>query len=210
MCSICSCQLNIWHAGHSLAPILNWFLLPELTPKLASVDSRIVPALHCHREQSHLKILNLQITLIEWRCQYEESNWDWWIARTAITCPKNLTLPNFAISIVRPSSNFGGTEKMNPILSNQFKVMSSWKLGDAKKLSLIERGAKKRKFQNFCSFLSKFYFFNIVSQFWTQNYSNEPKTTSLASVFVEKSSVEILGGAEIRPFWKKIDLKANF
>ena len=26
MCSICSCQLNIWHARHSLAPILNWFL----------------------------------------------------------------------------------------------------------------------------------------------------------------------------------------
>ena len=23
MCSICSCQLNIWPAGHSLAPILN-------------------------------------------------------------------------------------------------------------------------------------------------------------------------------------------
>ena len=23
MCSICSCQLNIWHARHRLAPILN-------------------------------------------------------------------------------------------------------------------------------------------------------------------------------------------
>ena len=27
MCSICSCQLNIWHARHSLAPILNCFLI---------------------------------------------------------------------------------------------------------------------------------------------------------------------------------------
>ena len=88
--------------------------------------------------------------------------------------------------------------------------MSSWKLGDAKKLSLIERGAKNENFKIFVLFCLNFIFFNIVSQFWTQKYSNEPKTTSLASVFVEKSSVEILGGAEIRPFWKKIDLKANF
>ena len=29
MCSICSCQLNIWHARHSLAPILNWFLTSD-------------------------------------------------------------------------------------------------------------------------------------------------------------------------------------
>ena len=27
MCSICSCQLNIWHVGHCLAPILNCFLI---------------------------------------------------------------------------------------------------------------------------------------------------------------------------------------
>ena len=46
MRSICSCQLNIWHAGHCLAPILNWFLLLELTTKIASADSRIVPVLH--------------------------------------------------------------------------------------------------------------------------------------------------------------------
>ena len=26
MCSICSCQLNIWHGRHRLPPILNWFL----------------------------------------------------------------------------------------------------------------------------------------------------------------------------------------
>jgi len=30
MCSICSCQLNIWHARHVLAPILNWFLQSDL------------------------------------------------------------------------------------------------------------------------------------------------------------------------------------
>ena len=27
MCSICSCQLNIWHVGHCLATILNCFLI---------------------------------------------------------------------------------------------------------------------------------------------------------------------------------------
>ena len=37
--------------------------------------------------------------------------------------------------------------------------MSSWKLGDAKKLSLIERGAKNENFKIFVYFLSKFYFF---------------------------------------------------
>ena len=78
-----------------------------------------------------------------------------------------------------------GDWENEPISSNQFKVMSSWKLGDAKKLSLIERGAKNENFKIFVIFLSKFYFFNIVSQFWTQNNSNELKTTSLASVFVE-------------------------
>ena len=71
------------------------------------------------------------------------------------------------------------------ISSNQFKVMSSWKLGDAKKLSLIERGAKNENFKIFVIFCLNFIFFNIVSQFWTQKNSNELKTTSLASVFVE-------------------------
>ena len=151
MCSICSCQLNIWHAGHSLAPILNWFLLPELTPKLASVDSRIVPVLHYHREQSTWKSLNLQITLIEWRCQYEESNWDWWIARTAITCPKNLTLPNFAISIVRPSSNIGGLRKwtnfVEPVQSYEF-LKARW----CQKVKPNRAWCKKRKISKFLLF----------------------------------------------------------
>ena len=62
--------------------------------------------------------------------------------------------------------------------------MSSWKLGDAKKLSLIERGAKNENFKIFVIFCLNL-FFQIVSQFWTQNNSNELKTTSLASVFVE-------------------------
>ena len=57
-------------------------------------------------------------------------------------------------------------------------------LGDAKKLSLIERGAKNENFKIFF-FLAKFYFFNSVSQFWVQNNSNEPKIISVASVFVE-------------------------
>ena len=157
MCSICSCQLNIWHAGHSLAPILNWFLLPELTPKLASVDSRIVPGLTLPSGAVHLKILNLQITLIEWRCQYEESNWDWWIARTAITCPKNLRLPNFAISIVRPSSNLGGLRKwinfVEPVQSYEF-LKARW----CQKLSLIERGAKNENFKIFVIFCLNFIF----------------------------------------------------
>ena len=208
MCSICSCQLNIWHAGHSLAPILNWFLLPELTRSLLQLTHGLSRS-YTTIGSSPPENSELQITLIEWRCQYEESNWDWWIARTAITCPKNLTLPNFAISIVRPSSNLGGLRKwtnfVEPVQSYEF-LKARW----CQKVKPNRAWCKKRKFQNFCSFLSKFYFFNIVSQFWTQNYSNEPKTTSLASVFVEKSSVEILGGAEIRPFWKKIDLKANF
>ena len=30
MCSICSCQLNIWHTRHVLVPILNWFLTTDL------------------------------------------------------------------------------------------------------------------------------------------------------------------------------------
>ena len=173
-------------AGHSLAPILNWFLLPELTPKLASVDSRIVPGLTLPSGAVHLKILNLQITSIEWRCQYEESNWDWWIAANGHNLPKKLKdFQILPISIVRTIVKSWGIEKMN-----QFRRTSSklWVLESSvmpKKLSLIERGAKKRKFQNFCYFLSKFYFFNIVSQFWTQNNSNELKTTSLASVFVE-------------------------
>ena len=158
MCSICSCQLNIWHAGHSLAPILNWFLLPELTPKLASVDSWIVPVLHYHREQSHLKILNLQITLIMWRCQYEESNWDWWIARTAITCPKNFKTSKFCYFYRKTIVKSWGTEKMNQFRPNQFKVISSWKLGDAKKLSLIERGAKNENFKIFVIFCLNFIF----------------------------------------------------
>ena len=132
----------------------------------------------------NLKILNLQITLIEWRCQYEESNWAWWIARTAITCPKNLRLPNFSISIVRTSSNLGGMRKwtnfVEPVQSYEF-LKARW----CQKVKPNRAWCKKRKFQNFCSFLSKFYFFNIVSQFWTQKNSNEPKTTSLASVFVE-------------------------
>ena len=184
MCSICSCQLNIWHAGHSLAPILNWFLLPELTPKLASSWLTDCPGLTLPSGAVHLKILNLQITLIEWRCQYEESNWDWWIARTAITCQKNLRLPNFAISIVRPLSNLGGLRKwinfVEPVQSYEF-LKARW----CQKVKPNRAWCKKRKFQNFCYFLSKFYFFNIVSQFWTQNNSNELKTTSLASVFVE-------------------------
>ena len=186
MCSICSCQLNIWHAGHSLAPILNWFLHPELTPKLASVDSRIVPVLHYHRHQSTWKFWTrtMQFTLTEWRCQYEESNWAWWIARTAISCPKNLRLPNFSISIVRPSSNLGGLRKwtnfVEPVQSYEF-LKARW----CQKVRPKRAWCKKRKFQNFCSFLSKFCFFNIVSQFWTQKNSNDSKTTSLASVFVE-------------------------
>ena len=33
MCSICSCQLNIWHGRHRLPPILNWFLIQGLGKK---------------------------------------------------------------------------------------------------------------------------------------------------------------------------------
>ena len=146
MCSICSCQLNIWHAGHSLAPILKLIFTSRVNTEACFSWLTDCPGLTLPSGAVHLKILNLQITLIEWRCQYEESNWDWWIARTAITCPKNLRLPNFAISIVRPSSILGDWENES-ISSNQFKVMSSWKLGDAKKLSLIERGAKNENFK---------------------------------------------------------------
>ena len=153
MFSICSCQPNIWHAGHCLAPILNWFLLPELTSKLASVDSRIVPVLHYNWEQSTRKFWTrtMQFTLTEWRCQYEESNWAWWIARTAITCPKNLGLPNFSISIVRTLSNLGGLRKWTNFVE-RVQSLSSWKLGDAKKLSLIERDAKNENFKIFVFF----------------------------------------------------------
>ena len=122
----------------------------------------------------HLKILNLQITLIEWRCQYEVSNWAWWIARTAITCPKNLRLPNFSISIVRPLSNLGGW-KNEPIWSNQFKVMSSWKLGDAKKLSLIERGAKNENFKIFVLFCLNFIFSILYQNFGLRTIPTTPK-----------------------------------
>ena len=63
--------------------------------------------------------------------------------------------------------------------------MSSWKLGDAKKLSLIERGAKNENFKIFVIFCLNFIFSISYHNFGTQNNSNELKTTSLASVFVE-------------------------
>ena len=68
----------------------------------------------------HLKILNLQITSIEWRCQYEESNWDWWIARTAITCPKKLKTSKFCYFYRKTIVKSWGIEKMN-----QFRRTSS-------------------------------------------------------------------------------------
>ena len=45
MCSICSCQLNIWHAGHCLAPILNWFLTSGLDNGACSSPTTDCPGL---------------------------------------------------------------------------------------------------------------------------------------------------------------------
>ena len=122
----------------------------------------------------HLKILNLQIILIEWRCQYEESNWAWWIARTAITCPKNLGLPNFSISIVRPSSNLGGLRKwtnlVEPVQSYEF-LKARW----CQKLSLIERGAKNENFKIFVLFCLNFIFSISYHNFGLRTIPTSPK-----------------------------------
>ena len=185
MCSICSCQLNIWHAGHSLAPILNWFFTSRVNTEACFSWLMDCPGLTLPSGAVHLKILNLQITLIVWRCQYEESNWDWWIARTAITCPKKLKTSKFCYFYRKDHCQILGDWENESISSNQFQSYEFLKARWCQKVKPNRAWCKKRKFQNFCYFLSKFYFFNIVSQFWTQNNSNELKTTSLASVFVE-------------------------
>ena len=61
MCSICSCQLDIWHAGHCPASISNWSLDPGLDKDACISRSTDCPSLT-------LPLGTVQFTIIE--CVY--------------------------------------------------------------------------------------------------------------------------------------------
>ena len=158
MCSICSCQLSIWQAGHCLAPILNWF-----NTSRAYTEARFSWLTYCTgltlpSGTVHPKILNTHyaIYLKSLKMSVWRDKWAWWIARTAITCPKNLRHPSFTICILRPWSNLGGLRKRTNFVEpiQRYELLKSrW----CQNLSLIERGAKNEIFKIFGFFLFKWF-----------------------------------------------------